>query len=200
MEGAHDAGWRKGKPKQNDGSVLAGDLRPITIGSIWWRVICKARFSQNAVQQWLGFLPDYVFGGKPRTGVMDAIAPLMSKADEGWFIGTLDLEKAFDRADPLLACRVLTHFGMPTGQVQLLRQVWTQQIRHMQYLSQTAPQPDLARVSLPQGDSWAMHDRRPAACGFCASESASYLCTGGNGGFSKAHPPCTCARQTPTLC
>ena len=58
--------------------------------------------------------------------------------------------------DPFLACRVLTHFGTPIGQVQLLRQVWTQQLRHMQYLSQTAPQPDLARASLPHGDSWAM--------------------------------------------
>ena len=69
----------KGKPKHADGSVLASDLRPISINSIWWRVICKARFKQREVQEWLDFIPDFVFGGKPKVGVMDAIAPLMTK-------------------------------------------------------------------------------------------------------------------------
>ena len=45
---------------------------------------------------------------------------------------------------------------MPAAQVQLLRQVWTQQIRHMQYMSQMTPQADVVRSSLPQGDTWAM--------------------------------------------
>ena len=65
-------------------------------------------------------MPQEAYGGLPGRGVFDAMGPLLEKTLQNWYVGTLDLEKAFDRADPALALKVLRHWGMDTKVVNLL--------------------------------------------------------------------------------
>ena len=104
----------KGQEDQPDGSALAEDLRPVSITSLWWRVLNGSRFRQPETQAWLSqSLPPYIFGGLPGKGVEDAIAPLLIKDLEGWTLASLDLAKAFDYTHPSLVCRNFRHLGMP---------------------------------------------------------------------------------------
>ena len=59
---------------------------------------------------------------------------VFSKTLQNWYVGTLDLEKAFDRADPALALKVLRHLGMDSKVVNLLLNVWGNQRRFLQYM------------------------------------------------------------------
>ena len=63
----------KGKPPQPDGSVLAADLRPVSVTSIWWRAANNPKFRLPEVQQWvLRSVPSFLHGGIPGKGVEDA--------------------------------------------------------------------------------------------------------------------------------
>ena len=127
----------KGKRKQDDGSLLAEDLRPISVASVWWRVWSKARFRQPEVQRWLlEFIPPYMYGGVPKKGPGDALGPVLKFVDQGLCIGSLDLAKAFDYTDPKLACRIFEHVGMPKSTSTMLLSMWTRQVRHLQFFSQ----------------------------------------------------------------
>lgn len=104
----------KQKDPQVDGSTLADHLRPISIASIWWRILQSARFREPHTQQWLQRgIPSWVYGGVPGKGAEDAIAPLLVKESQKWILASLDLTKAFDFADPTLAIRVLRHQEWP---------------------------------------------------------------------------------------
>ena len=97
-------------------------------------------------------MPQEAYGGLPGRGVFDAMGPLLEKTLQNWYVGTLDLEKAFDRADPALALKVLRHWGMDTKVVNLLQDVWGNQRRCLQYMGETLAD----GASLPQADSWSM--------------------------------------------
>lgn len=60
---SHIRQLRLDKGKQSD---LVSDLRPISVTSIWWRVVGKARYQHPTTQDWLArILPSNVFGGYP---------------------------------------------------------------------------------------------------------------------------------------
>ena len=66
----------KDKPMQTDGATLAGDLRPLSVASIIWRVCAKARFQHEITKQWIGrVMPQEAYGGLPGRGVFDAMGP-----------------------------------------------------------------------------------------------------------------------------
>ncbi|CAL1162046.1 unnamed protein product [Cladocopium goreaui] len=143
----------KQKDPQVDGSTLADHLRPISIASIWWRILQSARFREPHTQQWLQRgIPSWVYGGVPGKGAEDAIAPLLVKESQKWILASLDLTKAFDFADPTLAIRVLRHLGMATRTARLLQFAWTHQVRYLQFAGETLSRPSHVRSSLPQGD------------------------------------------------
>ena len=147
----------KGQPPQRDGSVLAADLRPVSVTLVWWRIANNAKFRLPEVQQWImRSLPDFLYGGIPGKGVEDAIAPLLVHEMTGGTVATLDLDKAFDRTSPALACRVLRHMGMPAHTAELLRFTWANQHRFLQFQGETLEQICQVGNSLPQGDCWSM--------------------------------------------
>ena len=147
----------KGKPPQPDGSVLAADLRPVSVSSIWWRVANNAKFRLPEVQQWvMRSVPSFLYGGIPGKGVEDAIAPLLVKEMAGGVVGTLDLDKAFERTSPDLACKVFRHLDMPQRNAALLRYTWNNQNMYLQYQGEVLNHSFSIRNSLPQGDCWAM--------------------------------------------
>lgn len=101
-------------------------------------------------------MPSFLYGGIPGKGVEDAIAPILVKEMTGGIVGTLDLDKAFDRTSPELACKVFRHLGMPSHTAALLQHTWTNQNRFLQYQGEILKQPCLVGNSLPQGDCWSM--------------------------------------------
>ena len=124
--------WKQMKQRlhlsKGKNSDLVGDLRPISITSLWWRTLQRARFQQDAAQQWIQqTMPPYVFGGVPRKGTTDAIGPLLLADAKHWYIGSLDYQKAFDRVHPSLVCDLFAHFGMPAPVATLMRECWTDQ-------------------------------------------------------------------------
>ena len=146
----------KDKPKQKDGTVLTGDLRPVSIASMMWRICSKARYRRDATQRWiLSAMPSSVYGGLRGRGVQDALGVLLAKVHASWFVGTLDHDKAFDRADPALAIKTI---GMDTrsAAAALLLDVWGDQTRYLQYMGETLPGGIPVCSSLPQGDCFSM--------------------------------------------
>ena len=101
-------------------------------------------------------MPNYVYGGIPGRGTQDAIGPLLYQTHRYWYVGTLDLEKAFDHADPKLATAVMKHCGLDPRIADMLCHNWTNQCRWLQLLDQTIPESTSVNNSLPQGDSWSM--------------------------------------------
>ena len=137
--------------------VYAKQLRPICVSSLIWRVCQKAQFNHTDAQTWIrSVFPSCFYGGIKGRGTDDAIAPLLFKAHQDWFIGSLDLAKAFDMTSPQLAAKIPLRCGMPQHILTLVLDVWENQKRWIQYLGQSSPEPELARNSLPQGDSWSM--------------------------------------------
>ena len=147
----------KGKAKEHDGSMLTANLRPISVTSLIWRICCKARFRHKDTQAWMKrVMPKYVYGGVPGRGTQDAMGPLLYHTHRYWYVGTLDLEKAFDHADPVLATSVMKHCGLDPKIADMLCHNWTHQARWLQLLGQTFPECTFVSSSLPQGDSWSM--------------------------------------------
>ena len=137
--------------------VYAKQLRPICVSSLIRRVCQKAQFNHTDAQIWIrSVFPSCFYGGIKGRGTDDAIAPLLFKAHQDWFIGSLDLAKAFDTTSPQLAAKILLRCGMPQNILTLVLDVWENQKRWIQYLGQISPEPELVRNSLPQGDSWSM--------------------------------------------
>ena len=97
-------------------------------------------------------LPSFVYGGVPGRGVQDAIGPLLQATHRQWYVGTLDLEKAFDNASPELALKVMLHMGMDRHTATLLADMWSNQRRYLQYQGETLPKMFCVDNSLPQGD------------------------------------------------
>lgn len=55
-------------------------------------------------------------------------------AHKGWFVGTLDLRKAFDTASPQLVAQILHRIGMPQNVLGPILDVWSHQERWVQYM------------------------------------------------------------------
>ena len=147
----------KNKPRESDGAMLTSNLRPISISSVFWRVCSRARFQQPQTQAWLQrALPRYFYGGLPGRGTQDSLGPLLLCTQKKWHVGTLDLEKAFDHGDPVLATKIMCHCGLDPNIARLLEHTWSHQSRCLQLLGQTSPLPAEVANSLPQGDSWSM--------------------------------------------
>lgn len=122
-----------------------------------WRVCQKAQFTHPDAQTWVkDTFPDHFYAGIKGRGTDDAVAPLLHKAQLDWYVGSLDLQKAFDAASPDLAAQIMLRLGMPSNVLAPILDAWTNQERWIHYLDEIAPASCTVRNSLPQGDSWSM--------------------------------------------
>eukprot|EP00438_Fugacium_kawagutii_P001524 Skav207802 [mRNA] locus=scaffold381:23573:27208:+ [translate_table: standard] len=138
-------------------SDLVGDLRPISVTSLWWRTVQRARFQHEQTQKWINqTMPHYVYGGVPGKGTIDAVAPLLKADASHWWIGSLDYQKAFDRVQPREVCSLFKYLGMPPMVADLMLSCWSDQRRYLQYLNQFDPSVTKVSSSLLQGDPFSM--------------------------------------------
>ena len=146
-------------PKQGalvqKGCADVAKLRPIVVQSVVWRIICSALVRRQATREWaLQCVPDTCYGGlKSREALQAVIALAEHHAEHQGPVITLDLEKAFDTVDPRLALDVLARAGAPRQWLSLVKRVWLNQTRWIQYAGHTHETPAHVKRSIPQGDA-----------------------------------------------
>ncbi|CAE7267424.1 NRT2.2 [Symbiodinium sp. CCMP2592] len=146
-------------PKQGalvqKGCADVAKLRPIVVQSVMWRIICSALVRRPATREWaLQCVPGTCYGGlKGREALQAVIALAEHHAEHKGPVITLDLEKAFDTVDPRLALDVLARAGAPRQWLSLVKRVWLNQTRWIQYAGHTHETPAQVKRSIPQGDA-----------------------------------------------
>ena len=146
-------------PKQGalvqKGCADVAKLRPIVVQSIVWRIICSALIRRQATRQWvLQCVLNTCYGGLKGQDALQAIMSLAEHHSEGKGpVVSLDLEKAFDAVDPAFALAVLRRASVPNQWISLVRKIWMQQARWLQYAghTQTHEQPAVVSRSILQG-------------------------------------------------
>ena len=137
-----------------DGATPASRLRPISLMSVWWRIYCTARLRGDQEQQWLSHhLVSSQHGGRRNHDASSAFTELGEKFALGWYIGTLDLSKAFDFVTPSRAAQTLKWHGFPHGLADAIEILWSTQRRYLTWQNEVLPQPERVATSMPQGDS-----------------------------------------------
>ncbi|CAK0848374.1 unnamed protein product, partial [Prorocentrum cordatum] len=146
----------KGRRKK-DGSIAVQALRPITILSCWWRLLGSVLLRSPDAQAWQKkWWREEAVGGRKAGEVYMPLMRLIDSYHQGEFIAFYDYTLAFDQTDPKLAVAVLRKLGCPRTVAAILEQVWTGQLRYMQYQGVTLRRPEEVGTSLPQGDPWSM--------------------------------------------
>eukprot|EP00435_Cladocopium_sp_Y103_P052524 s365_g16.t1 len=134
-----------------------GGLRPLSIGSIWYRIYTGIRISH--LRTFIASqVPDAQHGGIQRCGVHTALAMPMCLLETGKaaprdhfkFFGSADLNKAYDRMHPKFALAALRR--IPHATCTALKAAWLNQARWMQACGHCAKTPDMC-ANLPQGDA-----------------------------------------------
>ncbi|CAE7851269.1 unnamed protein product, partial [Symbiodinium sp. KB8] len=143
-------------PKSNldEGDADPSDLRPISIGCTFNRIISGAMLMHPSVQGWIAALvPDQMHGALKERSLEAGIVDLL----EQWqhpnaVLLSLDMKKGFDFADVEHSLRVLQHYGFCEDWLVYLREVWQEQLRYSQLGPYVTREPEVVRRSLPQGD------------------------------------------------
>ena len=140
----------------------ASHMRPICVGSVWYRVWASARLRTPQAQLWQANVPDYFVGGRKGCDVLSSVLSIVEAAEQGAFVGSLDFTKAFDMVRPEYAEEMLRYHGCPGTVVSLLGSLWGAQQRYLTFDGVVHPVPVWAGSSLPQGDPWSVRPPRLA--------------------------------------
>ncbi|CAL1147571.1 unnamed protein product [Cladocopium goreaui] len=146
-------------------------LRPLSIGSVWYRMWSSIRIKQ--MSQWIvDRVGPHFHGGVKQRGTVSALLKplcLLQKTQNDdsqpgrhrrlaarrrllrW-IGAADLSKAFDRLHGALAGPALKRMGLPAALVDAWTAAWIHQMRFLQFGSQTSKGAVRNISCLPQGD------------------------------------------------
>ena len=71
-------------------------------------------------------------------------------------IASLDLSLAFDSLDPEVPLALFDLAGMPCGVTAMLRSIWGQQERYLEYDGRSTATSEHVSSSVPQGDAWSV--------------------------------------------
>ena len=138
-------------PKNKKGSIPGlGDLRPISIGPIIYRVWSSVRLRHLSVG--LQRLFD-------RHQVLDVYECLISLHQEysehDYPYGVcLDFTKCFDSCDADLCVHIFRQLGVPSSVCTLLGAQWSAHTRWVCFGDAVSPRPIVRPLGLPQGDPW----------------------------------------------
>ena len=142
----------KDEPTIAAGSMRADQLRPITIMSVWWRIVGSTFATHESVQQWLNQIVDESqVGGLKGRQLHMGLACVCESFEEGSAVASLDYQKCFDSVSPDLACDVLAEAGLSSPVVRALRSLW-QQTRFLELGGVVLDEGEFIGASLPQGD------------------------------------------------
>ena len=139
----------------SEGTSDVSQMRPICVLSCWWRVLTSAIASHEAIRTWSDQVCDPTqFGGLSGRGVTDALAALSSEfhLSSSKILVSLDYAKCFDNTDPELSLAIMQEAGFPSMVCQMLKHVWCNQQRFLQFEGAVLPCPERVVASLPQGD------------------------------------------------
>ena len=136
-----------------DGSFMAKDLRPISVCSIWYRLLMSCVVQSPVVGRWLDNVASpQCYGAIRGRNVQRAVAQLVSHLDRKHVAMSLDYAKCFDHLHPELVLAKLRLHGWPEGILGLARHVWCDQRRWLVLGRAVVQRPELVASSLPQGD------------------------------------------------
>ena len=168
----------KDEPDIKSGSLRADQLRPITIMSVWWRVVGSCFATHETVQRWLGQIVDESqVGGLRHRSLHMGIGSICESFEEGSAIASLDYQKCFDSVSPDLACDVLAEAGLPEPVLTALRCMW-RQTRFLELSGYTSESGEVVHTSLPQGDAispLALNVLLAAACKDIRAQSGGHF-------------------------
>ena len=144
----------KDTPKDNSPSDPS-KLRPISIMSIWWRLVTSSSAKTPEVREWIQTIaPPSSHGGIAGREAFHGILALENRwRSQKGIIVSQDFEKCFDTISPEMALAIMQQAGFPPLWARLISKVWTQQHRWITYGSATAEAPCIVTRSLPQGDA-----------------------------------------------
>ena len=172
--------WRQARqitlPKKpvdvTDGICRVQDTRPITVLSVWWRVITGTLTRHTHLQAWHDSLIDTSqFGAIRGRDLFDAHAELSESFHvKKRILTSLDYRKCFDMVHPKLILHIFQAAGFPVDLCHMLSHVWEHQERFIQLYDAIRPQAAFVSSSLPQGDALS-----PAALNILLSAPAHHM-------------------------
>lgn len=142
------------KPRPPGQVAGLGDVRPIAVGPVIYRLWSSLRLKQ--VQPSLHGLLSPGPAGHRGLDVDNIILSLDLAFDsESYPYGAaLDFQKAFDSCDFHLCTNLLRHLGLPLQVVNLLENQWGNSRRWLSFNGAVSRRPLSKLMGLPQGDAW----------------------------------------------
>ena len=172
------------KPNKEAGSLHS--VRPLSIGSIWYRAWAHIRTQQ--LSAWVeSIMPQSVHGGIRKRGIHTALLKPLTAVENQQafiqqhghsshtlptFIGAADLSKAFDRLSADFAIAALSRMGLPLPIVSALQRAWHDQQRWIFVGDHVGSAPLTDINVLPQGDPFP-----PLALNACIAEAIHRIAT-----------------------
>ena len=138
---------------KEDHTLEAGHTRPISVASIFWRILAKTWLTGSGLLEWgkRNLHPD-VAGVAGTLGSEAAAAELLDSFRRGKnaYLGSLDWSAAYDHLSPAANKLFLQGFGWPPDLVQLLTEAWCHR-RWLSYDGHVAEEPLEVADAAPQG-------------------------------------------------
>ena len=137
----------------DDGVLDAGQTRPISVLSIFWRVFATSMLKTPALQNWADRSLDSRVVGRPKSLSPEAIAARLQHAyaQKCGFLVSLDWSAAYDRMAPAVTCEALSRCGWDPRFARLLQTAWSTQSRWVEWEGHTSPVVLNAGCATPQG-------------------------------------------------
>ena len=144
---------KESKIKTDRNTIEAGDLRPISVISVWWRVYTSCWVTSEQITQWKRhYIPkEVVYDGQCTES---CAANVFDNFCRLGFLATLDFSLCYDHIDPRLVCDAIKKLGIPGDLAELLEDVWTQIERYVLFEGNCSKAPFEAGEMLMQGDSF----------------------------------------------
>ena len=139
-------------------------MRPISVISIWWRVITSCWVTGEELNELRNkVVPKEVICDGTSTEA--CAAEVCEELDNKGYLGTLDFSLCYDHIDPKLIIEVLKYIGFPKDMAILLEDVWTRIQRYVIYEGECSTTAYSAGNMIMHGDSFepfALHIRMAA--------------------------------------
>ena len=144
---------KESKIKKETNTIEAGDLRPISVISTWWRIITGCWVQSEAIAEWKKhYIPEEVIYEGQCTESCAAV--VIERYHKRGFLGTLDFSLCYDHIDPKLICEALRKLEIPKNLIDMLEDVWSQIKRYVEYEGECSETPFKAGAMIMQGDSF----------------------------------------------
>ena len=139
--------------KLQDGQLKAGDGRPITILSCWWRFFTSTWLHSEHAKNWYKQIlhPSVVYGAASDAQI--SAGRLLAEYSQDGFLCTLDYTKCFDCLRPECSVQIFKQTGLSGQFCNLLTDMWTEHTRWCSWNGAVHPVPMVTHgMPIPQGE------------------------------------------------